>query len=244
MNGSIEQVASVADAFAGLVVDRLTELPADRFSLFLSGGETARECYERLAELTAPGPTGTRTTRAGAAQVDWSAVDIYLGDERCVPPDDEDSNLRMITEVLLDPVGPVRSVHPMYRSGPPEEAATAYQREVEQLGRFDLVHLGLGPDGHCASLFPGSGALAVDDPAVLVVANRDPKANNPHDRITLTLPGIARARSVVFTVSGRSKREAFARVVAGADLPAARVDADQVLWLVDAEAAEGIDIPA
>ena len=102
---------------------------------------------------------------------------------------------------------------------------------------FDLVHLGLGPDGHCASLFPDSEALAVDDPAVQVVANRDPNANNPHDRITLTLPGIARARLVVFTVSGTSKRDAFARLVAGADLPAARVTAGQVLWLVDADAA-------
>ena len=226
MKGTIEQVVSVPDAFARLVAERLARPRPGGFSLFLSGGGTARDCYRRLAELTTPG-----------GPVDWTTVDIYLGDERCVPPDDADSNHKMITEALLDAVGPVRSDHPMYRSGTPQAAASAYQAEVVGLPGFDLVHLGLGPDGHCASLFPDSEALAVDDPALQVVANRDPKANNPHDRVTLTLPGIARARLVVFTVSGPSKREAFARLQAGADLPAARVTAGQVLWLVDADAA-------
>ena len=77
---------------------------------------------------------------------------------------------------------------------------------------------------------------------MLVVANRDPNGNNPHDRITLTLPGIARARLVVFTVAGQSKRQALARIRAGADLPAARVTADRVVWLVDADAAGDIDL--
>ncbi|MGD0393795.1 MAG: 6-phosphogluconolactonase [Acidimicrobiales bacterium] len=239
MNGTIQQVTSVPDAFAGLVAERLAAPRDAGFSLFLSGGHTARACYQRLAELTTPDrdAAGSRTT--GNRRVDWTTVDIYLGDERCVPPDDADSNHKMITEALLDTVGPVRSDHPMYRSGSPEDAASAYQGEIEALTGFDLVHLGLGPDGHCASLFPDSDALAVDDPAVQVVANRDPNANNPHDRVTLTLPGIARARLVVFTVSGPSKRGAFARLVAGADLPAARVTAGQVLWLVDADAAGG-----
>jgi 6-phosphogluconolactonase len=149
----------------------------------------------------------------------------------------------MITETLIDAVGPVGSDHPMYRSGPPDEAAAAYQRELEPLPRFDLVHLGLGPDGHCASLFPDSPALAIDDPGVLVAANRDPNANNPHDRITLTLPGIARAALVVFTVSGASKHPALARMVAGEDLPASRVTADEVVWLVDGDAAGDTVLP-
>ena len=84
-------------------------------------------------------------------------MDVYLGDERCVPPDDPDSNHRMIRETLLDTVGPVGSDHPMYRRRHPEAAAAAYQAEIEPLAGFDLVHLGLGPDGHCASLFPGVG---------------------------------------------------------------------------------------
>jgi 6-phosphogluconolactonase len=221
MNGRVEQVGSVPEAFARLVADRLAAPRGGGFSLFLSGGSTAQDCYQALAGLAAP--------------VDWSSVDIYLGDERCVPLDDPDSNHRMITETLLDVVGPVGSDHPMYRSGAPADAAAAYQAEIEPLGHFDLVHLGLGPDGHTASLFPDSTALAVDDPGVLVVANRDPNHNNPHDRITLTLGGIARARLVVFTVTDQSKHDPFSRIVAGADLPASRVRADEVLWLVDAD---------
>ena len=232
MNGTVRLVDSVPEAFAQLVIERMGEPHEDGFSLFLSGGGTAEESYRNLADRS----VGTRQP------LDWSEVDVYLGDERCVPPDDPDSNHRMVTEVLLDRVGPVRSDHPMYRSGPPDAAAASYQRVVEALGPLDLVHLGLGPDGHCASLFPGSAALALDDTGTLVVANRDPAANNPHDRITLTLPAIARARLVVFTVSGPTKREAFARIVAGDDLPAGRVTAAEVIWLVD-DAAAGDAVP-
>ena len=199
MNGTVDVVDSVPDAFADLVAARLAAPRDSRFSLFLSGGQTARQAYERLAELTGPGgaePTvPTVPTVPHRVRVDWTTVDVYLGDERCVPPDDPDSNHRMVAAALLDAVGPVGSDHPMYRSGAPDAAAAAYQSEIGPLDGFDLVHLGLGPDGHCASLFPGSAALAIDDPAVLVVANRDPRANNPHDRITLTLAGIARART-------------------------------------------------
>ena len=233
MNGTFKLVASVPDAFAHLVAERLSAPREGGFSLFVSGGGTAQECYEHLAALTGPGRDA----------VDWTTVDVYWGDERCVPLDHPDSNHRMVTEALTDVIGPVGSDHPMYRSGPPEEAAAEYQQEVSALGPLDLVHLGLGPDGHTASLFPGSAALAIEDPAVLVVANRDPKANNPHDRITLTLAGIARARLVVITVSGASKHEALARMMAGEDLPGARVDADHVVWLVDDAAAGRLDLP-
>lgn len=226
MNGELRRVGSVPDAFADLVLDTLGRTrPSEpaALSVFLSGGPTAERCYRRLAGAN-PG-------------VDWSGVDVYMGDERCVPPDHPDSNHRMVADALLARVGPVRSDHPMYRGGSPEEAAAAYQRELEPLARFDLVHLGMGPDGHCASLFPGSAALAQGDPAVLVMASRDPQAANPHDRITLTLAAIARARLVVFTVSGASKRPALQAVMAGEDLPAGRVVAERVVWLVDEEAA-------
>ncbi len=229
--GRVELVDSVPDAFARLVATRLAAAAGDGdggFSLFLSGGGTAEACYRRLAVLSGqgePSPSG------------WGAVDVYMGDERCVPPDHPDSNHRMITEVLLAKVGPVRSDHPMYTAGPPDQAAAAYQGLLEPLGAFDLVHLGLGPDGHTASLFPGSVALAIDDPAVLVAANRDPLGHNLHDRITLTLPGLTRARLAVFTVDGESKSEPLARMAAGEDLPAARVRADEVLWLVGTSAA-------
>jgi 6-phosphogluconolactonase len=232
MNGRIEQVESVPEAFAQLVVDRLAAgADGAGSSLFLSGGSTAEQCYRSLAERGRPGV------------VDWSVVDVYLGDERCVPLHDPDSNHRMIAETLLDRVAPVRSDHPMYEAGSPDAAAAAYQQLLEPLPAFDLVHLGLGPDGHTASLFPGSAALDVDDPGLLVVANRDPRANNPHDRITLTLAGIARARLVVFTVSEASKRAVFQRIVDGDDLPAGRVTADEVVWLVHASVT-GHDLPA
>jgi 6-phosphogluconolactonase len=232
VNGRIDRVTSVPDAFARTVTEALAGSRQERFSLFLSGGSTAQQCYRRLAEA------GGRDS-----DVAWDAVDIYLGDERCVPPDDPESNHHMIRQTLLERVGPVGSDHPMYRNGSPSAAATDYQAVIGSLPAFDLVHLGLGPDGHTASLFPGSAALDIVDPAVLVAANQDPRANNPHDRVTLTLAGIARARLVVFTVSGSSKREAFAAIEAGSDLPAGRVVADEVLWLVD-EAAGGAGPPA
>ncbi len=229
MNGTVEIVDSVPEAFARLIADRLGGIRRDPVSLALSGG-TAKTCYQALAELT--GPDGERP-------LDWSSVDVYLSDERCVPPGDADSNHRMIEETLLRPVGPTFGDHPMYFSGDPEDAAVAYRRIVADLDGLDVVHLGLGPDGHTASLFAGSDALAVDDPELLVVASRDPNARNPHDRITLTLPALERARLVVFTVAGRSKADAFRRLTTGEDLPASRVRANEVVWLVDHEAAKG-----
>ena len=101
-----------------------------------------------------------------------------------------------------------------------------------EIPRFDLISLGMGPDGHTASLFPGSPALEVG-PQVLVVATTDPNGQNPHPRLSLTLPAIDQARLAVFTVAGEPKRRAVARIRAGDDLPAARVRAEQVRWLVD-----------
>ena len=220
MNGTVRLVPSVPEAFADLVAGELATA-GPGYALFLSGGGTATECYRVLA------------TRSG---LPWGDVDIYLGDERCVPPGDADSNHRMIVETLLDVVGPVRADHPMYTSGPPAAAAAAYQQLITAILRPDLIHLGIGPDGHTASLFAGSPGLADTDPTHLVVANADPNGINPHERITLTLAGISRARRTVLTVDGASKREALARVMAGEDLPAARLTGRDILWLVDAEA--------
>ena len=225
MNGTVEVVPSVPDAFARLATDILAAAEPAGASLFLSGGPTARACYERLAAVAPPG-----------GPVDWSAIDVFWGDERCVPIDDPDSNHRLAVETLLGRVGPVRSDHPMYDGGDPAQAAARYEALVAGLASLDLLHLGMGPDGHTASLFAGSEALEVDDPARLVVKSSDPAARNPHDRLTLTLPAIARARTVVFTVQGAARRDALARVRAGEDLPAGRVQAGRVIWLVDEEA--------
>jgi 6-phosphogluconolactonase len=217
--GNVDVVDDVASAFAETILTAYTARPGPRFTLVLSGGPTARHCYEALAE-------------AGAGRIDWSLVDIYMGDERCVPPDDPDANQRLVREALIDPVGAVGSFQPMSC----EEGPEAYERVVAAVDAFDVVHLGLGPDGHTASLFPDSTAL--DAPAGrLVVRSTDPNERNPHARMTLTLEGVARALLAVFTVSGGDKHDAFAAVSAGADLPAARVRARQILWLVDRAAA-------
>ena len=216
MNGEIITVDDVTGELSERVVEAFLNRPGDGFSLVLSGGGTARRCYERLAD-------------DGADQIDWWQVDVFWGDERCVPPGDPDSNERLGREALLERVGAANAVYPMRCDAGPD----AYQQRVAQAGRLDLVHLGLGPDGHTASLFPGSTGLDAD-PGRLVVLNEDPTGRNVHKRMTLTFSGIALARLVVVTVEGEEKREAFAAVRRGdPDLPATRIKADHLVWLVD-----------
>jgi 6-phosphogluconolactonase len=212
MQGEMRVVENVALAFEALVVE---ERPS---SIALSGGETARRCYELLA----------------VAAVEWGEVDIWFGDERWVPVHDPDSNEGMARVCFLDQVGP-REIHSMYDAGDtPEEAAASYDAELAGAPPIDIVHLGLGPDGHTASLFPGSPQVDVTD-RLVVTAGDD---LHPHPRLTFTFPAIARGRLVVVTVEGEDKREALRRVQDGDDVPAARVRADRVVWLVD-EAAAG-----
>lgn len=220
MNGSLYVVDDVAGEFAERVIEAFHARPGDTFSLALSGGDTARHAYERLAT-------------DGGTQIDWWKVDLYWGDERCVPPDDEASNYRLAREALLDRVGAANAAYPMRC----DEGPDPYQLRVGELGRFDVVHLGLGPDGHTASLFPDSAALEAD-PGRLVVMNEDPAGHNPHPRMTLTFAGIARAHLVIVTVSGEAKRDALARVAAGdPTAPATHVKAERVVWLADPAAA-------
>jgi 6-phosphogluconolactonase len=220
MHGSLVIVDDVPGEFAERVIEAFHIRPNDTFSIALSGGDTARRCYERLAG-------------DGGMQVDWWKVDVYWGDERCVPLEAPESNYRLGREALLDRVGAANAAYPMRC----EEGADPYQLRVGELGRFDVVHLGLGPDGHTASLFPDSPALTAD-PGRLVAMNEDPSGRNPLVRMTLTFAGISRARLVVVTVMGEDKREALHRVVAG-DLtaPASHVNADKVVWLADQAAA-------
>jgi 6-phosphogluconolactonase len=150
-----------------------------------------------------------------------------------VPPDDTDSNERLGREALLERVGAANAVYPMRCDDGPD----AYQQRVAQAGHFDVVHLGLGPDGHTASLFPGSPALDAD-PGRLVVLNDDPHGRNKHQRMTLTFSGIARARLAIVTVEGAEKRAALEAVRRGdPDTPATRIRADRIVWLVDTAAA-------
>jgi 6-phosphogluconolactonase len=220
VNGDVVVVDDVAAEFAERVVESFLSRPGDGFSFVLSGGPTARRCYERLAA-------------DAADRIDWWQVDVYWGDERCVPPDSPDSNERLGREALLERVGAANAVYPMRC----DEGPDPYQQRIAHAGRLDFVHLGLGADGHTASLFAGSPALDAD-PGRLVAMSDDPTGRNPHKRMTLTLSGIARARLVVFTVAGSEKREAFAAVHrAEAACPASHVRAERIIWLVDRDAA-------
>lgn len=213
MHGEISVVEDVEGAFAELV---LQERPP---TLAVSGGDTAEAAYARLAEL-------------GGAQ--WWSMEVWIGDERWVDVTDPDSNEGMARRVLLDRTG--ASVHSARGAGPTiEQAAEAYDARMRATGGLHLVHLGLGPDAHTASLFPGSPAL--EETERWVVATGDDL--HPHPRLTMTLPAIAASRLAVVTVAGEEKREAFARVRAGEDVPAARVRAQRLLWLVDPAAAAG-----
>jgi 6-phosphogluconolactonase len=205
--GEVEIVDDVADAFADLVA---RAAPA---SIGLSGGELASACYQRLR----------------ARDMDWSHVDVFFGDERFVPVSHEDSNEGMARRVLLDAVGP-RAIHGMARGDTTIAAAASYDALVRDAPPIELLHLGMGPDGHVASLFPGSPAL--DEKERLVVATEDDA--HPHPRITFTFPAMARCRLVVVTVAGTEKRDAMTRLRVGEDVPAASVRAaDRLLWLTD-----------
>jgi 6-phosphogluconolactonase len=223
MNGELVITDDVPAAFTEHVAAAFGSRANDDFSFVLSGGKTARTCYEHLAE------------NAGS-RIDWWKVDFYWGDERCVPLDNEDSNYRLAREALLDRVGAANATYPMRC----DEGPDPYQLRIGELGRLDVVHLGLGPDAHTASLFPQSAALDAD-PGRLVVMNEDPLGHNKLPRMTLTYAGIARARLVLMTVEGEDKREAMQRVQADdPSAPATRVTADRVVWLVDPAAAGDI----
>lgn len=202
---------AVADAAARLVRD---ELATGARTLVLAGGSTPRLAYEVLAGL----------------EVTWGRVTVLFGDERCVPPDDPESNYRMCLEVLLSKVHPA-SVHRMAGELGPDEAAAAYDAVVRSLPGLDLVLLGVGPDGHTASLFPGNPALRASG---LVVGVRDaPKP--PPERVSLTLEALRSARRVVVLATGADKAQAVMRAAEGT-VPAGMIEAAE--WLID-EAADG-----
>ena len=219
MHGTLVVVDDVPAEFAERVIEAFHARPNENFSIALSGGETARSCYERLADT-------------GGTQIDWWKVDVYWGDERCVPLEHQDSNYRLGREALLERVGAVNANFPMRCDDGPDP----YQLRLGELGKIDLIHLGLGADGHTASLFPGSSALDAD-PGRLVVMNEDSSGTNAHPRMTLTLSGIARGRLVLVTVCGEEKADALAAVARGDDIPGAHVNAERVVWLVDKPAA-------
>ena len=180
----------------------------------ISGGSTPKAAFELMADPSQP----------WRARMPWEHLDLYWVDERAVPPDDAESNYRMTREALLDhvPLHPSQ-IHRIEGELPPEEAAARYESELRQSfslegtesPRFDLVALGMGPDGHTASLFPRTAAL--HETGRLVTANHVPQIDTW--RITLTWPAINRACSVFFLISGADKAEIVKEVLTGAHDP-------------------------
>ena len=223
----------LAHAAAETVIETLRAALTQRgrASFVLTGGSTPIPLYRLLA-----------ADYRGA--LDWERVDFFFGDERHVPHDDDDSNVRMARETLLDGLhlSPDR-VHPIPTSGTPEADARSYERTLRAyfdgaLPAFDLMLLGMGADGHVASLFPGSPAL--DEAERWVVATESPPSSPVRDRVTLTFPALNASRTVLFLVAGASKHEALAAVHRDPSdaPPAERVEAqDRLLWFVDEDAA-------
>jgi 6-phosphogluconolactonase len=219
-------------ALAGAAVAR-----AGRFAVALSGGSTPRAVYSLL---------GSPEFRD---RVDWPRVHLFWGDERCVPPDHPESNFRMVQETLLAKIQiPSQNVHRMIGEKEPAQAAAAYEQELReffavqpgQMPRFDLILLGLGEDGHTASLFPGTAALDETEHWVAAVYVEQLQSY----RLTLTLPVINAAAQVTFLVSGASKAkivsDIFAPDSASRNYPAAQVRPmeGRLTWMIDRDAAK------
>lgn len=234
----LQQVASAAaDEFVARAKRAIQH--HGRFTAALSGGSTPKTMHTILAERSAKDPK----------LVDWSRVQILFGDERHVPPDHPDSNYRMANETLLSKVPiPAANVHRMRCENPDAaKAAEEYDRELvnvfqlkgdEQLPRFDLIFLGMGPDGHTASLFPGT--TAVHELKKRVVANWVPKFNTW--RVTFTRPVINQAECVLLMVCGKDKAQPFAEVMGQGSpdvYPVKYVQPThgELIWLVDTAAA-------
>jgi 6-phosphogluconolactonase len=215
-----------------------------RFTLVLSGGSTPRPVYELLSQ---------ESTR-----LDWAKAHVFWGDERCLPPENAESNYRVARETLLDnlPI-PHDQVHRIHGEESPTQAAESYEQELrafftphETLARynsetdfpaFDLILLGMGNDGHTASLFPGSPALEETRRWVVAVDHDQPPPPLV-PRITLTLPVINAARTIIFLVSGESKADRLEEVIRrqeASPAPAARVQpkSGSLVWLLDEAAA-------
>ncbi len=201
---------AVARAAAGAVAEALG---AGAQTLVLAGGSTPRRMYEMLAGM----------------DISWGGVSLLFSDERCVPPTDPESNYRLVKDTLLQTVDPGAIWRIPGELGA-EAAAALYDAAVERLQPLDLVLLGVGPDGHCASLFPGH--IALQAPGWAVAVHGAPKP--PRDRVSLTLGCLRSARRVIFIATGAEKSTAVRLAQRGA-VPAGMIPGAE--WFVDRAAA-------
>ena len=234
----VDDEAALARAAADRIVHRLAHAPRDRerLALCLTGGSTPRHLYELLA--TAP----------YRERVPWARIHWFFTDERFVPYGDERNNARMAIDALLDraPV-PRENVHRMRTDvANPDESADLYDAELRAFHAgsridkppplFDVVLMGLGPDGHTASLYPGHATL---DETRRWALGIDMAGYEPYvPRVTLTFPALASTREMLFLVSGEDKRDAIARVLQNEELPSSHAYSEgELLWLVTKSAA-------
>lgn len=224
--------STLATVVAGELLTRLADAQSAGHTpqIALTGGTIAEDIHREIARLSP------------STEVDWTRVVVWFGDERFVAPDSPDRNALQAREAFLDAVGATQ-VHPMPSTADAADVdagASAYAGTMREHGSgdFDVVMLGIGPDGHIASLFPGFAQLDVTD-AVAVGVTGSPKP--PPERISLTFSALNRARSVWFLVSGEGKSDAVAQALGGADrhdIPAAGVTGhDETIWFLDRGAA-------
>jgi 6-phosphogluconolactonase len=232
--------AAASRAYADRIA-RISEIAMsvrDRFIIALAGGSTPRMAYDLLSSEFAP-------------VMDWESTYVFWGDERCVPPESPQSNLRMARETLLNHVRvPIDHLHRIHGEFSPDEAARLYEDDLRRFfgsrgtrgPRFDALLLGLGTDGHIASLLPGSPAL--DETRRWVTTAQRPE--EPFGRVTLTFPAINSAANIVFLVTGKDKADVVARVISGdpsqGTLPAQQIKPidGNVIWVLDEDAAAAL----
>jgi 6-phosphogluconolactonase len=229
-------IIAVADAaaLAKAASDRVLACIAGnggRIAICLTGGSSPQQLYELLA------------TEACRSRIPWDRVHWFIGDERFVPTSDARNNMAMARGIFLDRLAPAPNIHPIPTdAASPDEAAERYERELKSFygadtlegarPLFDLVLMGMGPDGHTASLFPGYPA--VDETARWVVGVPQANVEPFVPRISLTQPALASCREMLFEVAGAGKRAILTRVLSGENLPSGRAHSNgETVWLVD-----------
>ncbi len=227
---TVADPAALATAAAERVLARI-DANSGRIAICLTGGSSPKALYQLLA------------TEPYRAKIPWDRVHWFIGDERFVPVDDPRNNMAMARKAFLDRYAPTSNIHPIPTGAAnPDEAAESYARELQSFygaealdaarPLFDLVLMGIGPDGHTASLFPNYPAIEVIDRWVVGV----PKANvEPFvPRVSLTLPTLSCCREMLFEAAGKEKRAILTRAFAGENLPANRAQSiGETVWLID-----------
>jgi 6-phosphogluconolactonase len=227
---AVADPAALANAAADRIMARLAE-NAGRVAICLTGGSSPRQLYQLLG------------TDAFCGKIPWPRVNWFIGDERFVPANDPLNNMAMARRIFLDRCAPTANIHPIPTdAASPDEAARLYQGELQAFHGadrldparplFDLVLMGVGPDGHTASLFPGYPAIEESERWVVGVPKAHVEPLVP--RVSLTLPALGSCREMLFEVAGADKRAILTRVLAGENLPANRAHSTgETVWLVD-----------